>query len=201
MILKDVFDQRLFNAMVENQPFYREGIVNFPHDWNYYVELCDELKIPLVNKTKNCIELRKCASHNPALEDFAKNFLKDLKTQFKKHDISLICFSSFGPNTQNYPVHRDVMDVFLVQRLGNIEVSFFKTEDDIKSPVNIKPKIAEEKDYELVKVLMKPGDMVYIPRGVYHYINPLESRMTYSFGVEGKVSVIRALKDKSKFDE
>ena len=37
---------------------------------------------------------------------------------------------------------------------------------------------------EIDKVMM-PGDIVYIPRGTDHEITPLQSRVTYSFGIEG----------------
>jgi len=198
MDFEDIFDQRMFDAMAEKRPWYRENICQFDHDWNYFVELCDANE-KVKNTNSYCLELSE--NHlNPRLERFAKRFMREMKKRFPKNGVSLIGFSSFRKETQNFKVHKDRMDVIIVQRLGTIEFSFFKTEDDISAPINIRPKDAEEMDIEWVKLVLKPGDMVYIPRGTFHYINPLESRLTYSFGFEGKLDVARYLQDKSKFD-
>ena len=34
-----------------------------------------------------------------------------------------------------------------------------------------------------VNRIMMPGDVTYIPRDTYHIITPLQSRLTYSFGI------------------
>ena len=75
--------------------------------------------------------------------------------------ITNIAFMGFGKH-ESYPLHRDNMDVLLLQVKGRI-------------------KLAVE---EIDKVMM-PGDIVYIPRGTDHEITPLQSRVTYSFGIEG----------------
>ena len=36
-----------------------------------------------------------------------------------------------------------------------------------------------------INKVMNVGDVVYIPRGIDHEITPLQSRVTYSFGIEG----------------
>ena len=36
-----------------------------------------------------------------------------------------------------------------------------------------------------INKVMNVGDVVYIPRGTDHEITPLQSRVTYSFGIEG----------------
>lgn len=199
MDFEDIFDQRMFDAMAEKMPWYRENICQFDHDWNYFAELSDNAIKPLYSRKQFVVELLQ-SQLNKKLELPAKRFVSQLRKRFPKNIISLICFQSFGAGTENYAVHKDKMDVIILQRLGNIEFSFLKTEDDISSPINIKPEVAEKNDYELVKLILKPGDMVYIPRGTYHYIKPLESRMTYSFGIENKPAVVEYLKDKSKFD-
>jgi len=76
--------------------------------------------------------------------------------------ISNIVFVGFGVGSGSYPNHKDSMDVFLIQMLGSVNITI------------------DEKDF----FHMKQGDAVWIPRGTYHQIHTMGSRVTFSFGVE-----------------
>ena len=75
--------------------------------------------------------------------------------------ITNIAFIGFGKH-KSFPLHKDSMDVLLLQVKGRIKLKV-----------------------EKINKVMVPGDVVYIPRGTDHEILPLQSRVTYSFGIEG----------------
>lgn len=82
--------------------------------------------------------------------------------------ITNIAFVGFGVGSGSYPNHKDTMDVFLIQMLGEIDITISETDTHT----------------------MKQGDAVWIPRGTYHQIHTKGSRVTFSFGVEtGRASV------------
>ena len=85
------------------------------------------------------------------------SLLENISTSGQR--ISNIVSISFGKH-ESYSLHKDNMDVLLLQvQKGRIQI-----EDEI----------------------MMSGDIVYIPRGTDHRITPLQSRVTYSFGIEGE---------------
>ena len=64
---------------------------------------------------------------------------------------------------ESYPLHKDTMDILLLQAKGRIQL-----------------------EVEKINKVLESGDIVYIPRGTDHRITPLQSRVTYSFGIEGE---------------
>lgn len=108
----------------------------------------------------------KAAHRRGSLAQWAKNVIADMQATFHKNEISLITFMGFGKNTDSYPWHKDKMDVFLVQVLGDVSIK-------------VENSFAEEKP-----ILFSPGECVYIPRGTHHHVMPSSSRVTFSFGVE-----------------
>lgn len=103
----------------------------------------------------------------PSAPQFAKDIEANMQETFALHGnkITNIAFTGFGPHSDSYPRHKDTMDVFLVQVLGDIEIQIDGLHDE--------------------PVPFKPGDYYWIPRGTYHQIFPIVSRATFSFGVEG----------------
>ena len=97
---------------------------------------------------------------------FAKNIVQGMESMFWKNTITNIAFYGFGATTDSYPWHKDRMDVFLVQVLGDIQIRVENTE------------------WEENPRTFMPGDCVFIPRGTHHQIIAGKSRVTFSFGVE-----------------
>jgi len=83
--------------------------------------------------------------------------------------ITNIAFCGFGQNSGSYPRHKDSMDVFLLQMIGECKITIGYNEE---------PRNADE------TVIMQPGDCVFIPRGTWHQLQPTVSRVTFSFGFE-----------------
>ena len=102
----------------------------------------------------------------PSSPQFAKNIVLEMKSFFHKNPISNIMFMGFGQDNESYPWHKDKMDVFLVQVLGDVQIRMENTEWS-DTP----------RDFKM-------GDCVYIPRGTHHQIITGKSRVTFSFGVE-----------------
>jgi mannose-6-phosphate isomerase-like protein (cupin superfamily) len=102
----------------------------------------------------------------PSSPQFAKEVVSEMESVFTRNKITNIAFMGFGANTDSYPWHKDIMDVFLVQVFGEISIR------------------VENTDYETTPRIFRPGDCVYIPRGTHHQIIAGKSRVTFSFGVE-----------------
>lgn len=81
-------------------------------------------------------------------------------------------YSSFQ-DIQAFPTHYDVHDVFAVQAEGTKLWRIYSTQSDV--PVELPPDSPETRQWltqsrgQLVQeVLMKPGDVLYLPRGRFH---------------------------------
>ena len=124
---------------------------------NIDINSCKE---KITKKTKAVIILH--YGGYPCKFDELKEIVKDMRGFFTENRITNIAFCGFGANSQSYPTHADAMDVLLLQVVGDCDIT------------------VDNEDRT-----MRPGDIVYIPRGTNHHIQPTMSRVTYSFGVEG----------------
>lgn len=132
-------------------------------DWNAAMKLIDTHPVDFYdwNKEKQRLGLNSMHERQSA-PHFAKEIVKDMRGFFTENRITNIAFCGFGANSQSYPTHADAMDVLLLQVVGDCDIT------------------VDNEDRT-----MRPGDIVYIPRGTNHHIQPTMSRVTYSFGVEG----------------
>mgnify|MGYP003109921412 CR=1 FL=1 len=99
---------------------------------------------------------------------FSRDIHEKMSSVFWKNPITNIMFYGFGSDCESYPWHKDRMDVFLVQVLGDIQIRVENTEWE-----------NEPKTFSV-------GECVFIPRGTHHQIITGKSRVTFSFGVEGE---------------
>jgi len=138
--------------------------------WDDQMRFLDTHPSELIDtNTKKMRVFLKSAHLRPSLERWAKDIISEMKEIFYKNDISLITFLGVGKNTDSYPWHKDKMDVFLVQVLGDVLLRVENT-------------FAEDN-----AIIFSPGDCVYIPRGTHHHVIPQNSRVTFSFGVEREI--------------
>ena len=137
-------------------------------DWNWAMSFFDSHPAEelIKHEGKMRFTLNQCAQR-ASLPVSARSIIEDMRQTFVNNKITLISFYGFGPDTDSYPWHKDKMDVFLVQVQGKCELTVEGTE-------------YEDEPYSLTK-----GSSFYIPRGTHHRIQPLSSRLTWSFGVEG----------------
>jgi hypothetical protein len=152
-----------------------------------------ELKV--YKPIKNAIELRHLERRGSAPRWF-KELLSRMQKTFHKNHITAIGFGSFGPDATSFRIHRDRMDVVYLQVLGSVKLSLWKPNQPV-SPVHntlvtaedtFHPRKDTDKATKFYERVFLPDQLLWIPRGTYHYIEPLESRFAISFGIEGPVN-------------
>jgi mannose-6-phosphate isomerase-like protein (cupin superfamily) len=164
---KVLFDQENIRRKV---PKFGKVTFNKDQTWDEAMKFYDTHPKDLIDvNTEKMRVYLKSAHLRGSLDVWAKDIIKEMRKVFHRNNITLINFLGFGHDTDSYPWHKDKMDVFLVQVLGN---------------VNLK---VEHTFCEETPIIFTPGDCVYIPRGTHHHIMPSQSRVTFSFGVEGDV--------------
>ena len=156
--------------------------IPFRWDWNEMLHLVDTHPEELYdwNREKQRLGLNSFF-RRPSAPEFAKDLVAEMEKFFVepapkkdeytkgKPQITNIAFVGFGQFSGSYPRHKDSMDVFLVQVIGDCKITIGKEEE---------PRNSDE------TTVMKPGDCVFIPRGTWHHLQPSVSRVTFSFGFE-----------------
>lgn len=99
-------------------------------------------------------------SYEPILE-----VAKQLSVEHDNIPVSTLSFISFTENSKTFGKHRDNIDVYCLQALGQTKFSVW--EDDTQY------------DY-----ILNPGDMIHVPAGFYHNTEPLGPRVIVSYGIE-----------------
>lgn len=152
------------------------------YDWDEHMRLVDTHPKELQDWNRDKQRFAMNSFHlRPSAPLFCKQVYTDLENFFlptapKKEtyikgapQITNIAFTGFGNSHDSYPRHKDSMDVFLVQVLGEIPIRIGESDKD-----------SNDDDFKI----MNPGDAVYIPRGTYHKLSPKMSRLTCSFAFE-----------------
>jgi len=152
------------------------------YEWNAHMKLIDTHPQELHDWNSEKQRFGMNSFHlRPSAPLFCKQVFEDMdnffippapkKENYKKGhpQITNIAFTGFGNNHNSYPRHKDSMDVFLVQVIGEIPIRIGKSKEDDSND-----------DFKI----MQPGDAVWIPRGTYHKLSPKMSRLTCSFGFE-----------------
>jgi mannose-6-phosphate isomerase-like protein (cupin superfamily) len=169
MIYVDIFEDRT-EEIATKKPFHgklpKELLESY--NWDIHMHLLDTHPEKLLDTNTNKMRIGMNRFHERgSAPEFAKGIEKAMQEVFALHGnkITNIAFTGFGPHSDSYPRHKDAMDVFLVQVLGDIEIQVDGLHDE--------------------PVPFLPGDYYWIPRGNYHQIFPIVSRTSFSFGVEG----------------
>ena len=114
-----------------------------------------------VESQKNRTELQEL--HRRArVKPIVKEIISLLQNTCPDKQITNIAFIGFGKH-KSFPLHKDSMDVLLLQVKGRIKLKVEK----------------------INKVMVKKLAMLFIYLDTDHEILPLQSRVTYSFGIEG----------------
>ena len=158
--------------IAEKKIFFGKLPINVPEvfDWNKFMYLLDTHPEERYDRNPDKFRIGLNNFHaRPSAPDFARLIVEEMIDVFSLHKdmkITNIAFSGYGYNSGSYPWHKDSMDVFLVQAVGDIglRVEGHNNEEEF---------------------IFSPGDYVWLPRGTHHQIVPRKSRVTFSFGVEG----------------
>jgi hypothetical protein len=163
-----------------NEDYYHFGFVEVPlPNWQLVLNFLDSA---LINskQQKSKQECRELNNHGfifnfpidqPENNPIFKMFLKaisDSHNRFRERQIyTAFNFLSLSSISETLGRHNDVMDVWCWQVLGQTHM------------------IVEGKLMRFEKVL-EPGELIYIPRGMYHTTKPIGPRSLISFGAEDK---------------
>lgn len=190
-----IFDEEFIRSSRERKPypFPHDHVINslseeakesfMSFDWNDALELLDSHPEDhrVIKKQKMgfvCTALERRES-NPL---FAKEIISNLKQTFQKNSVTCHMFGGFTNQSKSFQIHRDVMDVLYLQVVGEIHWSAWEPKDENNTPENIPRDDANC----IYREKFVKGRMFWIPRHKYHYVEPVQSRIGFSFGVEGK---------------
>ena len=184
---KMTWESAKFDQTIREKGHYqwRFGDRNLDLDWNQMINLFDNHPMEKIggNVDKmnyNLLQFEK----RPSAPKQLLNMVEQLKKKFHKNTISLICFGSFGKTARSFNIHRDDMDVIYMQGLGEVDFSIWDA-DKPDLPNNIDHGGREHVTPRFQKRFRK-YDICWIPRGTYHLIQPMGTRVGFSFGVEGE---------------
>ena len=168
---------------------WRFGDRDLELDWNSMINLFDNHpmnkiggNVDKMNYTLLQFEKR------PSIPKQLEDMVKQLREKFYKNTVSLICFGSFGKTARSFNIHRDAMDVIYMQGLGEVDFSIWDAnKPDLPGNLDhLKKTYVDEVVTQRFKKRFKKYDICWIPRGTYHLIQPVGTRVGFSFGVEGK---------------
>jgi len=149
----------------EKKPLF--GTLDVDWTWTDALTFLDSHPQDLIDRHHDKMRFFLSNAHKrPSSPEFAKNVVSEMRKIFTKNPITNIAFMGFGSENKSYPWHKDKMDVFLVQVLGDVQIR------------------VENSEWSDTPRNFRVGDCVYIPRGTHHQIITGKSRVTFSFGVE-----------------
>ena len=179
-----MFDNNFIKAVKQRQYHYFGNIVDVDYDWYSFVKLLSTHPNKDVYWFDDKKRVQVVGAHTrPKNPDFSKRICDELSVLFPKNIISLLPFAGFTSDHKSLDIHRDGMDVLYLQVLGEVNWSIWEPKEDCDQD-NIKDESIVDRVWERK---FTAGDLIWIPRGVYHHVEPLGPRVGFSFGVEGKV--------------
>jgi hypothetical protein len=172
--LKESFDSKtykVFRGLCKDVPNWSDFIENFNYNYSKDKNKYNEKKDPrfitdnilLYNKFDpvifNCIEDQTTSLFLKSLEA-----AKQIKGLMDKDANGIKSIINFLGNEQDYWVHSDNHDVISWHCIGEIEWRFYKNvkEEDLHK--------TEIEDAEYESVVLQPGDVLYVPSGVFHQV-------------------------------
>ena len=123
------------------------------------------------------ILLLKCENRKFGL---MKLIIDELQKKFVGATITAHVFFGLTTEHSTFGIHRDKMHVLYLQILGTVNWGIFKPKNPDAMADVLKPKDAIEIDNRK----LRPGQMVWNPRGTFHHAKPNGTRMGISFGIE-----------------
>ena len=103
---------------------------------------------------------------DPVTEQFTESLANDMNSS-----VNINYYVSF-PSKQGFDCHYDTHDVFVIQTVGNKEWKVFEPSRRFpldRDAATEKTKYAKPEKGEYVHCELTPGDVLYIPRGHWHY--------------------------------
>jgi len=129
---------------------------------------------------KNCtIILPRSSLINEDINNLCKTYERDFSPQLIDTNI----YISREKNSSTFPAHIDLSENFLFHIAGSVEWKVYKKFQT--NSASLSEEQEKEHELEFHKVL-HPGDILYLPKNVFHKSITKEPRITISFPVIGK---------------
>ena len=189
-----VQNNNFLKAVRNAKPYYFGKINKVKYSYIQWLELIETYKIDekfngkpikVYNKEKQAVELRHLEKKNRNVPRFCKDLISMMEKTFPKNKVTAISFGSFGPDAKSFKIHKDKMDVVYLQVLGTVRFSLWKANPGVEKKETFNPLFELDLVTKFYEKIFGPDELIWIPRGTYHYIEPLETRMAISFGIEG----------------
>ena len=183
-----MFDDKFLDA-VRARKHYR---IDYPGDidysWDEFLPFLDSHPRDKMTMDGDKIKFNMLALEaRGSTPQFVKDIIFQLKRTFPKNNISAHAFGGLTRESKSFKIHRDKMDVFYLQVLGEIEWSVWEPNNvdwyNDKNYGNLSSKDGKR----IFTERFNCGKMIWIPRGTYHLVQPYTSRMGISFGVESTI--------------
>ena len=91
--------------------------------------------------------------------------LKEIENNNPNNRYSAHAYISLSKESKTFDKHKDESDVWYWQCIGLTEWKIFKFN-------------------ETISYILEPGDIIYIPKGIFHEVTPLSPRVGISFGLD-----------------
>lgn len=93
--------------------------------------------------------------------------LSEIKNNNPNNIYSAHMYISLSKESKTFGKHKDKSDVWYWQCIGSTEWKIFQS-------------------HETMSYILKPGDIIYVPKETFHDVIPLSSRVGISFGLDYK---------------
>jgi len=156
-----------------NEDYFHFGKVNVPiPSWQEILTEFDrEYKIHLTTNYKDIFKFQDKLGfvlHECQEIPIIKNFLKSISSTHSirsKQNFTALAYISLSSESATYGRHKDVMDVWCWQMTG---FTLWRVEGR----------------YRNFEKVLEPGELIYVPRGMWHDTKPMTPRAGLSFGSE-----------------
>ena len=91
--------------------------------------------------------------------------LNEIKNNNPNYSYSAHAYVSLSKESKTFGKHKDESDVWYWQCIGSTQWKIFEFNENIS-------------------YILEPGDIIYIPRGIFHDVIPLSPRVGISFGLD-----------------
>jgi hypothetical protein len=181
-------DQEFLEAVAaEQEPeyyYFRNKANTGGFDWNQYTDLLDKVHPDSIEiqtrKMKLGVTGLERRSLRPFVPSVISNGVDTLQELFPNNTITAHIFSGFTSNSQSFGIHCDAMHVLYIQLYGSVNWSIWHENEP-----NEIPKIQPDEGTLIESKTLNPGDVVFVRAKTFHFVEPLQSRIGLSLGVEG----------------
>jgi hypothetical protein len=147
----------------QKKHFYKKNFLIDTPNWQYFI---DNLDFSIKNNLSlqffdNCGIVLHDLKNVKNVKDIKKNIIKSNDT---KYNCSSHAYISFSSKSKTFGKHKDTSDVWFWQCIGE---TMWKIYDDSTH-----------------EYILKSGDLIYIPHGMYHHTTPISPRVGISFGLD-----------------